>query len=560
MVCLLCFLGAGPLAFSQTGFWMKLDDGQAASTWQNMVTEELANSKIDSVLAVFQASGFLEAYTTSEYLAGDSLLVSFDLGKEYRWKKLKVDQVPESVFRKIPPISSNYPDAERWMKEVIRNAENSGFPFAQLKIDSLVREGNLLSGSIAYDSGPLIFWDSLVVTGNTTTKSRYVQNLTGIKPGEPFSQDELEEAGQILQRSPYFMLVEPAQLSFQIKKAKATFALRDRNTNVFDGIIGFLPNENEPGKMLFTGQLDLQLYHLGGRGRDISVNWQRLNVQSQSLDIAAKESFVFNSPLDVMLGFSLLKQDSTFLNRYVGLDFGYHAGKRSYLRFFTKRQAGDLLSSAGMDTVSVLPDVADFRWNQYGLGWEWDALDYPYFPRRGTKIDAEVSIGNKRILENTGIPSEVYTGLDLNTPQYAGWASVETHVFVNQSWGMWFRGRGGFIQNENLFLNDLYRVGGLKSIRGFNEKFFYASSYAYINAEQRLFFGENSFLLAFADFGILENPYFAPVIDKPVSFGAGINLDTGSGVFSFIYGVGKSNLQPLQFSHSKIHFGYLARF
>jgi hypothetical protein len=66
--------------------------------------------------------------------------------------------------------------------------------------------------------------------------------------------------------------------------------------------------------------------------------------------------------------------------------------------------------------------------------------------------------------------------------------------------------------------------------------------------------------MVFADAGILENPYFATVIDRPVSFGAGLNLETGSGLFRFIYGVGKSNLQPLQFSYSRIHFGYLARF
>jgi hemolysin activation/secretion protein len=125
---------------------------------------------------------------------------------------------------------------------------------------------------------------------------------------------------------------------------------------------------------------------------------------------------------------------------------------------------------------------------------------------------------------------------------------------------MWFKGNGGFIQNENLLLNDLFRLGGLKTIRGFNENFFFARSFGYLSMEQRLFFGENSFLMVFVDAGILENPYFASSIDRPISFGAGLNLETGSGLFLFIYGVGRSNLQPLEFSYSRIHFGYLARF
>jgi hemolysin activation/secretion protein len=125
---------------------------------------------------------------------------------------------------------------------------------------------------------------------------------------------------------------------------------------------------------------------------------------------------------------------------------------------------------------------------------------------------------------------------------------------------MWFKVSRGFIQNENLLLNDLFRLGGLKTIRGFNENFFYAISFGYISLEQHLFSGENLFLMAFVEAGILENSYFASSIDRPISFGAGLNLETGSGLFRFIYGLGRSNLQPLEFSYSRTHFGYLARF
>ena len=116
------------------------------------------------------------------------------------------------------------------------------------------------------------------------------------------------------------------------------------------------------------------------------------------------------------------------------------------------------------------------------------------------------------------------------------------------------------MENENLFLNELFRLGGLKSIRGFNEKYFYAKRFGYINFEQRLFFDQNSFLTVFADMGILDNPYEAQKIDHPFSFGTGINLDTDGGLFSFVFALGNSNTQPLSFSYSRIHFGYLARF
>ncbi|REG88435.1 surface antigen-like protein [Algoriphagus antarcticus] len=536
------------------------DDPQQLADWTAFTSKAEGEKYVDSIENSFQNEGYLEVFVMEEEIAKDSLRVSFVLGEKYFWESISQGNVPSEFSKDIDPLTQEYASASRWMQNMIKEAENNGFPFAQIKLDSIQRKGNELSAVFNYDSGPLILWDSVKLAGDTKTQEKYIQNITGIRPGMPFSQKQLDDANQVLSRSPYFVQMQSPEIDFQIKKAQPTFTLRDRNTNVLDGIIGLLPNANEPGKMLITGQLDLELYHLGGQGRDVAVHWQRLNVQTQSLDISAKESFLFNSPLDVSVGFNLLKQDSTFLNRYLSLDFGYHLTMDSYLRFFTRRQSSNVLSTEPYGDVTELPDVADYRWNQFGLGWNWDKLDSPYFPRRGFLIRSEFALGNKRILENTGFPPEVYVNLDLNSPQYLGKAEIEKHIFIRPSWGIWLKGSGGFTQNENLLLNDLFRLGGLKSIRGFNENYFFARSFGYINVEQRLFFGENSFLMVFADFGILENPYFAPSIDKPISFGAGINLDTGSGVFRFIYGVGKSNLQPLQFSYSRIHFGYLARF
>lgn len=514
---------------------------------------------LDSLQAVFRNEGYLEAFF-EESRRSDSLLIRVHLGKKYFWKAIGVGNIPSQFTKNLSPIGKNYNSALIWMQNVVSEAENQGFPFAKINLSEIRLEGDSIRSDLVFDSGPLILWDTLEVVGNTKTQGKYIQNLTGINPGSSFSQRQLNLASQILRRSPYFYLTREPRLSFQIKKARPSFELKDRNTNVLDGIVGLLPNENVPGKMLITGQLDLELYHLGGKGRDVEIHWQRLNVQSQSLDISAKESFLFNSPIDVQIGFNLLKQDTTFLNRFFILNFGYRISSKSQLNFFAKRQAGDLISTYQFREVTELPDVADFRWNQYGISLQVNSLGDPFFPRRGSLFDLVISAGNKKILQNTGIPDEVYSGIDLASPQYQFQSSFEKHFYIRPIWGMWIKGSGGLIQNDNLLLNDLFRLGGLKTIRGFNENYFYARSFGYLSLEQRLFFGENSFLMVFLDAGILENPYFAKAIDHPVSFGAGLNLETGSGLFRFIYGVGKSNQQPLQFSYSRIHFGYLARF
>lgn len=558
---LLCFFFCARFTWAQEKFALQWEvySEDRKSEWIIFSNQIDAQAYLDSVLYEQRKIGFLASFWDLDE-GNDSINAVLQLGPKINKVNTAFGNLPVSYQKELPKIPEDFFTLAEWMQKVLAKAENGGYPFASLRLDSLVREGESLHATLDFDTGPLILWDSLEVRGSTKTQERYIQNLIKILPGDRFSQKQLDNASILLRQSPYFRLEENPGLSFQQRKAKPSFLLRDRNSNVFDGIIGILPNENEPGKVLITGQVDVELYHLGGRGRDVTVNWQRLNLQTQSLDLTAKESFIFNSPLSVQVGFSLLKQDTTFLNRFLSLDFGYQPNTRLSLRFFTKRQAGDLLSTFGLSEITELPEAADYRWNQYGLGLDWKTIDDPIFPRKGLLARVQLSAGNKRILENTGIPEIIYQDITLNTPQYALMGTIEKHFFFKPSWGMWLKGSAAWIQNENLLLNDLYRLGGLKSIRGFNENFFYARSFGYVSMEQRLFFGDSSFLMVFVDAGFLENPFAEEKIDQPLSFGTGFNLDTGGGMFRFILGVGGSNEQPLSFSYSRIHFGYVARF
>jgi outer membrane protein assembly factor BamA len=538
--------------------WNESTDSQKSHS-DHFSEEAKARQFADSIRRGFESKGFLSGFFDEETKA-DSLVFRWNSGPLFRWSKIHPGTIPDDFLTELGSPGLGYEEPFRWIQQALDLAENRGFPFAKLTLDSLAIQGNLLSGVMKYDSGPRIAWDSLKIVGSSKTSARYLQQVSRLIPGAPFSQKDFDEATQTLSRSPYFTLVNRPQLTFQTQQAQPIFSLQDRRVNVFDGVIGLLPNENEPGKMLITGEVDLRLFHLGGKGRDLSINWQRLNIQSQSLEISAKESFIFRSPLDMQVGFSLLKQDSSFVNRTIELDFGYRISDRGYLNFFTRRQAGDLISTGDLDSVDELPSALDYRWNNYGLGIDWNVLEDPISPRKGSRIQGKFSLGNKRIIENTGLPEELYRDLEESSPQYQGWFSAEQHIYIKPAWGMWIRGVGGFLQNQNLFLNELYRLGGLKSIRGFNEKFFFAERYGYVNLEQRLFFGQNSFLMVFADLGIIKNSFQLQKIDQPISFGTGINLDTDGGLFSFVLALGKSNSQPLSFSYSRIHFGYLARF
>ncbi|WP_235893492.1 BamA/TamA family outer membrane protein [Litoribacter populi] len=497
----------------------------------------------------------------------DTLQVTFHQGRQYQWVALNQGGLPSDVLvksgfddRMFNGKEVSYGTILKLFERIIQASESKGFPFAEVGLDSLALEGNSLSAAINYEKGPFISFDTIKVTGSSKTDPVFLAKLLQISPGTPFSQRKIDESISRVRNLPYLRIIDEPSLSFQNSEATFYLPIDDRKINMLDGIIGFLPNELEQNKILVTGQFDLALYNVGGKGRNYTLNWQRLSQHSQNLEVNAVEPLVLGSNVDVMAQFSFLKQDTSFLNRDFRIDLGYRVSPALYLTFFNSRQAGGLLDVSRFQQAEVLPEAADFRFSNYGVHMDYNGLDDVFFPRRGYFASFEVGLGNKRLLENTALPERLYEGVEMESLQYFIKFNLEKHFYFQPNIGLWAGLRGGQVESGNLLLNDLYRVGGLRSIRGFNENFFYASRFAYLNVEPRFYFDSYSYFMIFADIGRLENAVGRVHTDWPRAGGAGINLDTGGGMFRFIYALGKSSTQPFAFNYSKIHFGYTGRF
>ncbi|MCH7409559.1 BamA/TamA family outer membrane protein [Belliella sp. DSM 111904] len=529
--------------------------------------ESLPQAEIHNLLSRYHADGYLAATVIYEQDHADTLHIKIATGERFNWLKLKKGNIPDQFLikagydpRTFDTKPVQYQHVASLFDRLIKEAENNGFPFAIVRLDSLERQNASIGGSLNLALGPKITFDSLQITGNSKTKQGYLAKYLQIIPGEPFSQLKVNQAVKQVRNLPYLRWSGEPEISFQNEEATVYLPINDRKVNTIDGIIGFLPNEFEENKLLVTGQFDLSLFNVGGKGRNYQLNWQRLSQYTQNLRISAIEPMILGSKIDVGASFSLLKEDTTFLNRDFRIDFGYRILSDHYLKFFSRRQAGDLLATFGLQNLETLPEIADFRFNNYGLQYQLTLLDDVFLPRKGFFGAIEFAIGNKNILENTGLPSRVYEDINLRTIQFYAKVDFEKHFYFRPQWGMLASISTGLMENENLLINDLYRLGGLRSIRGFNENYFFANNYMYFNIEPRFYFDTYSYFMIFVDGGRLENRTQGLAVDYPFATGLGFSLETGNGIFNFIYAIGRANAQDFALNLSKIHFGYTGRF
>ncbi|MBD3628926.1 MAG: hypothetical protein HUJ21_12460 [Cyclobacterium sp.] len=530
----------------------------------SLAIQSFSANLIDSL----QREGYLNMESKLLFISEKKVLLRLNSGKQYKWIQLKNGNLEPWVSESINAgayIGKDSPfrfqRVQQLMDKILETGQNKGFPFISVKLDSINIENGQVSAALVMDKGPLIRFDTLQITGNSKSQPLYLARKTGILPGEPFSQKKVNQVMDVLRNNvPYVSLAGSPELSFQNEQATIYLPVNDRRMNEIDGIIGLLPNEIEASKWLVTGQFDLQLYNVSGKGRDYLLNWQRLTQYSQNLRLEAREPYFLGSRLDISGAFSFLKEDTTFLNRDFTFKVGYQMAAHTYIDFFGKWQAGDLLSVSRYENATELPEVADFRYNNYGADLHYTNVDDLIVPKSGWRSNLIFGIGNKIIKENTGISADLYSGIEKNSLQYYIQGKVDYFLKWKQYFSSRLSLRAGELNNSNLLRNDLFRLGGLQSIRGFNENFFYTNRYVYMNVEPRYYFGNYSYFLLFMDFGMLEDQVSRQARDWPFSFGGGLSLETAGGIFNFVYALGKAANQPLGFNYSRIHFGFTGRF
>ncbi|MBB4599523.1 outer membrane protein assembly factor BamA [Hymenobacter luteus] len=526
--------------------------------------------EVRTLVLALQADAYLTASADEIRWRRDTLRVQLYVGEKFRWARLRNGNLGdglltragyrEKLFREQPLQPQEW---ARLQQNILREAENQGYPFATIGLDSVALRGADVEGRIVLRRGPAVVFDSLQIVGKTKTRARFLTKYLQLEPNQPFSQQRVQEAARRLRQLPYLQLKAEPEVRFARGRARVYFLLEDRTSNQFDAIVGVLPNPN-PGigqkRIQLTGDVTINLRNIGGGGKGLGVQWRKLDANSQLLDAQYVHPAFLGTPLELDGSFNLLKQDTLFLTSRPRLQLAYPLANAGRLSFFVEWRNSRLLTTD--TTLRQLPVNVDSRFTSYGLAYTWSTLDDPYLPRRGLLATGQGSIGTKRISKNANLNEALYEGLALRSTQVSLGLRVEQYFRVGRSGVLLARLRGEALVNERLFLNDLFRVGGLATLRGFNELNYYASQYAVGTAEFRQFTGPDAYVFLFVDQGYLRRDLPTDTLphDTPTGLGAGLSFRTGAGQFQFVYALGRDQQQKFALNAGKIHFGITSRF
>ncbi len=505
----------------------------------------------DTIYLKLQRMGYIESDLLQLQKENDSSYVAeFFLGKKY--SELKVYYSEEDFNKKeLQRVSSDITDTyfilpfeeiPNSLKKLTALRNQKGNAFARLKLTELEKEElNGLSATLTVDNGNIRALDSIAVKGYEKFPRSFLKYYAGIRKGKVFNQKRLVEQNENLNSLGFVNAIKPPEALFRKDSTIVYFYLEKQNNNLFDGILGFATNE-ETQKLELNGYLNLELNNNLNYGEQLLINYKADGQEQVNFRAKITLPYLLKTPFGLSGELKIFKRDSTFVTTEQQLRATYQINPRSTT--YVGYKGYD--SSNLLDVIIAGTPIEDFKSKFFIFGATYiKAQNRALFP-----IKTE-------ILFNTGIGSREKESKAENQISFE---TTLNNIFnLNFKNSIFAQNTTSVLFSDTYLVNELFRFGGINSIRGFNENSIDASLFSVINTEYRYQFNEGVYLHSIIDIGYFENQTLS-LKEKIYSFGLGLGLKTKAGLFRFNVANGNSENQTFSFSNTKIHISVSSKF
>lgn len=509
-------------------------------------------------------SGYLAASIDSFKIdsLSSKIWVYLQKGETYKWTSLKPGNTDEGILSKLgyrtkvyrnKPVNSK--QVANLLDELITYYENNGFPFASARLDSLKIEENNIEASLSVEKGTKVTIDSIKFISEDKLPENYLANYINITKGSLYSEKKIGQIETRFQELSFANLSRRPEVLFGKKNTILVLTVKKEKANNIDGVLGFQPQENEDP--VFTGDVQLNFKNALGIAEKIALQWKRLQDQTQRIDLEVEIPYIFKTRFGVSGELGIYRLDTSFTNIEQQLGIHYYLRGDDKITAFINQSSTNLISTEQFEQNTTLPENADVSYLSYGLGATISKLDYRLNPSKGYELKIKGLVGNKEIERNPALENVDYDSIELSTTQYKTQLNLNHYIPLAERLVLNNNVQGGLLYNESLFKNELFRIGGLRTLRGFDEESIFASSYAIHKSEIRYILERNSFVYGFFNWAWYERDISNEfVTDVPYGFGAGVSFETRAGIFTINYALGKQFNNPVTFRSGKVHFGF----
>ncbi|WP_396188733.1 hypothetical protein [Flavobacterium sp.] len=489
-------------------------------------------------------AGFLASQLLKNKKANDSTFVFYySLGTKTQNLKIKTDLLTEEIKStlglttdKIVLIS----ETESFLNTQLAILERKGYALAKLRLENFTQENNQLQAFLIVDLNIIRKINSLVFKGYDNFPKGVKKVYERKYKQKPFNQELVKNINRDFNTLPFVIQPKFPEVLLTKDSTQVYIYLEKRKNNSFDGFIGFGTNE-EKQKLQFNGYLDLNLFNNLNSGERFNLYWKNDGNKQSTFNVNLDLAYVFQSPVAIKGNLKIFKQDTIFQNSSFDLDLGYMIRYNTKVYLGIKDNTSEAIQKVSTSTIK------DLKSSFYTTTFE----------HRKNNYENDLFPEQFYLLTKFGIGSRTLSSEKSN--QFFGQIQTLQLLPLNTKNYIHLKSDLYYLQSPDYYTNELYRFGGIKSIRGFNENSLQGNIFGGIFAEYRYIVASNLYVHTITDFGYFQDKANT-TSSNLYGFGFGLGLLNKGGVFNLVYANGSSNGQAIKLSNSIVQVSFKTTF
>lgn len=490
-------------------------------------------------------AGYLEQQLIENKKTNDSVFsYQYNIGAKTNFIHIYIGRNLKVENWNLHPIKNDsiklpFGESEAFLNYAIKKLESEGFAMAKAQLKNIKKHNHYISADLIITSDKKRQLNDIVINGYDKFPEGHKKNLKRLFKKRTFNQENLEKLYKDIAQFQFVKQTKYPEILFTKDSTKVFVYLEKAKSNSFDGFIGFTNDENK--KLIFNGYLDLTLNNAMNSGEKLALYWKSNGMDQKTFRVGAEIPYVFKSPIGMKVQLNIFKQDSTFQNTHTAIDFGYYFNYNT--RLYLGYQSAE--SSDIKNTNTVL--LSDFKNKFYTSNFEFIAYkedDYLFPDKSNINIKLGTGSRNSKFQSNN---------------QFFGSVNLSHNFYFNQKNIINIKSFNYYLQSDDYITNELYRFGGINSIRGFNENSLQGNTFSSLLTEYRLVLSPSIYLHSIMDYAYFQDKT-TNLNGNLLGLGFGFGLLTKNGLFNFVYANGSSKDQAVQLSNSVVHISLKASF
>ena len=423
---------------------------------------------------------------------------------------------------------------DKLLSSITSKLDKQGKSFSSVEINNIILNKDELFGLLVIKESKKRTIDKITIRGYEEFSQVYLKKYLRIKKGDIFNEDLIKRTSNLTKRLSFIDQIKEPEILFTKDSTILYIYLRKNQNNSLDALVNFATEEN--GDFLLNGNIDLELNNILNSGEQFKLFWNRIGQERQEFKLSTSIPYIFKSNITPQIAFSLYRQDSSFTNINFKTSLSYNLNDKNSVSAFYSIENSENLES-------VTNDIKEY--DNYFIG-----LNYDYNNLKEKTIYNELSFSI-----STGIGSRKSENQSFQ--QYNFKSSLSFLIKFNQRNQFYIRNKIGLLESKNYLTNELLRIGGANSIRGFNEQSIFAKQYSFFNFEYRFITNQNSYLYTITDIGGYkqENNY-----KSLIGLGFGYLFGNDKYTINLALAAGKFDSSKLELQNTKFLISWINYF